>query len=41
MDTNINEQPEPGCAIMRSDPQEVSENKFWSWNMAYENYEGA
>jgi len=34
-----NERPEPSCAIMCSVPPEVSENNFWSWNMAYESYE--
>ena len=34
-----NEWPEPGSVRMHSDPQELGESKFWSWNMAYENYE--
>jgi hypothetical protein len=38
MHTVQNEWQEPDSVNMRSDPPELSENKFWSWNVAYENY---
>jgi len=29
---------EPGSANMCSDPLELSENKFWIWNVSYKHY---